>query len=65
MVVCYNSSKNSKYLFIIQISHSATAGSVRNNAKKRDKKERTKKKLIGAEVTESTYTQAIDARMGE
>ena len=36
--------------------------SARNNTKKRDKKERTKKKRI---VAEGEPTQAIDARIGD
>ena len=47
--------------FIRRIPYPATAGSARSNAKK----ERTKKKQIGAEGEPSTPTQAIDARMGE
>ena len=38
--------------------------SARNNAKKRNKKERTKKNGSGAEDTPFTPIQAIDARMG-
>ena len=37
------------YLFIKPVPYPATAGSACNNAKKRDKEERTKKKLIRAE----------------
>ena len=40
--------------------NSATAGSTRNNAKKRDKKEKMNKKRIGAKDIPSTATQAID-----
>ena len=53
------------YLFIRHIPYPATAGSARNNAKKRDKKERTKKNGSGQKAKPSTSTQAIDAHMGE
>ena len=52
------------YLFIQHIPYSVTAGSARNNAKKRDKKERRRKNVSGRRVKPSTPTQAIDARMG-
>ena len=52
-------------LFIRHIPYSATAGSARNNATRRDKKERTKKKWIGAKDKPSTTTQTNDERMGE
>ena len=54
------------YLFIRHIPYPTTAGSARNNAKKRDKRERTKKKWIGAQgKTIYPPTQTIDALMGE
>ena len=37
------------FIFIRHILYLTTARSARNNAKKRDKKERTKNKWIGAE----------------
>ena len=55
------------YLFIRHMPYPVTAGSARNNGKKRDKMERTKKKRIGSgeRVKPSTPTQGMDARMGE
>ena len=55
------------YLFIRHTPNPATAGSARNNAKKRDKKERTKKeknrdKRIGQRAKPSTQTRAMDAQ---
>ena len=53
------------YLFIRHLPYPVTVGSARNNAKKRDKKERMEKNGSGQKAKPSTPTQAIDARMGE
>ena len=54
------------FIFISHIPYLATAGSARNNAKKRDKKEKRKRKNgSGLRAKPSTPTQVIDARMGE
>ena len=59
------------YLFIRHISYPTTAGSAHNNAKKRDKKDRTKegekrrKNGSGQRAKPSTLTLPTDALIGE
>ena len=53
-------------LFIRHIPYPTITGSARKNAKKRNRKERTKKRLVGQQKGKlSTPTQAIDARRGK
>ena len=56
---------SSLFFYIRHIPYPSTAGSARNNAKKRDEKERMKKKQVGQRAKPYTPSQAIDARMGE